>query len=253
MRFRFSNLPIALLAIVAVASMIKGAGSRDRATSTAERHAARCDAWHAAHPSALGDPCREGGPHLLAIPVFKNAQNDIKSAQAMLAGGNVEWSAAYLDRALDTAMRLDGEGTVIASLTAASIVNSVLDFLQKEKAMFGRERIATLLEGRRLVSAKRPLEGERLAIHRYIAEMPGKLPVPTGPFGRMFAAYLIDQRDARLDNMEGAILRRDPEACKRAGEGDGMAPVLCDKLVDVVKAESRLELVRSSVRPSRRG
>jgi hypothetical protein len=29
MRFRFSNLPIALMAIIAVASMVKGAGSRD--------------------------------------------------------------------------------------------------------------------------------------------------------------------------------------------------------------------------------
>jgi hypothetical protein len=252
MRFRFSNLPIALLAVVAVASMIKGArdgASRDRWTATNESLEARCEAWRAEHPSSTADPCRPHGPSKKLIPIYRQAQDDLIVARMRVRLDN-DVAAIHLGQALDRAMEMDREATVLGSIMAAKVFEDVLDFMQKERAALGKERIAILLEGRSLKSARHPLAGERLAASSNIAAIPKSLPIPTGPFGRAVAAQAMNEHDETLTTMERAILARDKEGCMRAASErrHGFYPVLCDKMINVVRTSARLEHARANAR-----
>jgi hypothetical protein len=251
MRFRFSNLPIALLAVIAVASMIKGArdGGRDRWTSANERLETRCEAWRAEHPSAKGDVCRPNGPYAKMIPIFRAAEDDLSVARMRVRLDN-DVTAIYLGRALDRATQMDREGTILGSLMAAKVFDNVLDFIEKERTALGKDRIAILLYGRSLTSARHPFEGERLAIETTIAAIPKNLPVPTGPFGRALAAQAMNEHDESLDRMERAVLARDLETCKRAAKErpHGLYPIFCEKMINVEKTAARLEHARAQAR-----
>src|SRR5688572_2248434 len=219
MRFRFSNIPIALLAIIGVASMIKGArdGGRDRWTVAKERLETRCEAWHVDHPLATADPCRPDGPYTKLMPIYREAQDHLMVARFRVRLAN-DTTAMYLGFALDRATEMDREGSLLGSILAAKVFEDALDFIDKERNELGKERIAILLEGRSLTTAKHPFEGERLAIETNMAAIPKKLPVPTGPFGRALAAQAMNEHDETLDAMDRAVSARDLEGCKRVAK-----------------------------------
>lgn len=248
---RFSNVPIALLGVVAVVSMAKGVldGTPHRWRAAEARLETRCTEWRAEH-GAASDPCSPDGPHKKLLSDYRAAKQRVESARSSIDRGDVSTGLGSLRSALDRAERIDGDGAVVGTLMAAEIVDGVLDVVEPRRDVLGRANVAALLDGRRIASASRPLEGERLARLASIAAIPANLPVPTGPFGRAVAAQAMAENEAAIDEMDRAILARDVGRCRQAAEkpaglGSAVQGSLCERLVGVRRTAARLERTRA--------
>lgn len=225
--------------------------ARARTASLRAWSDARCTAFRAANPGAA-DPCVVGPvARPLALPVFRAGEADVAAARAALARGSDGEAAARIAAALDRVQVLDRHGTMIGTLTASKLASEALDVLDESPGLSQTSEVRAALARTTLVSARRPLEAERLGqLRTALASAPPGAFVTWGASDARVAEE-AERGDAVLHAMESAARRGDLGACQRAARQDGglfgadFRAVLCPKLVDVARTERRLVRARS--------
>jgi hypothetical protein len=233
----------------------------DSRFTAAEGHVARdCKAYRSAARHRDAAVCADDPYAPSAVKDFEQAKKEIEAASLAYArfdeaGGNVR-----IAHALDLADVLDRRARSIDLVVASSIVKAALDVV--ERSHLPPATRLSLFAHVQLASAAAPFEAERVhtewGMLRYANELPG------GPFARLAVADAVRDDDIATAEMNRAALDGDLARCESAASAprgvlgrSGIAPVLCPKMIDLVKTGRRLDrdvtdAIRDSGQPTLR-
>lgn len=248
----------ALIALTLITLVSIGVGLRSKSSmrwhGARSQHELDCSRWRAKGGAAV---CQTDAPTQMGsesdlLSSVKVAHRHIARARTISASSEIhreEREVAELSAALDVAMRFDRMGTVVSELSAASLVNDVLDVAEGRRENLRPLSASSqrrLLAGRELRSARHPLEGERLFATGLIAAAHDQAKATPFVLGAdAIATELSANMGSHLAQLESAILKKDASTCARVGGSArpqllAPPPASCEKLIDLVNTAERL-------------
>jgi hypothetical protein len=234
--------PLLLLFGLVFGACAASRGAHARFEAAQARVDAECRAYRTAHPDA--NVCRDDPYAPKLMPLYHQARGHLADARVRLDAGDSEPADADLRHAFDVATKIDANGTFLASVMAASIVNEGLDLLARTPLAPGARKETA--SHARLRSAAHPYEGERLT-HLWLLSRDGLL--YRGPIGEALLADTMLEEDAVLAEMDRAVVVGDVARCERAALGRRgplatQGITLCPKAAEVARTGKRLQSPR---------
>ena len=186
------------------------------------------------------------------MPEYRVAKSDLEMARMAAHAGYRGVEATALVSVLDHAERIDGRGTLGASLIAAKLFDSVADHVDAAPGLLGDARLVAALRRSSFVSSRRPLEGERRHAVNVLAGVPAQVPIRTAGFVEATATQAMEDVNTTLHEMEDAALAGKIEQCEAAAQqARGLAkqvtvgPSLCRSAAGVAASGHRLRKLRA--------
>jgi hypothetical protein len=245
------TLVFAVVAVIALGSTVAGAGlgggARGKLAATEARLLAERP-WSVARADAQG---REPAASQ-AVPQLRIARHDLDVAGRAASAGFRSVEATMLGSVLDRAERIDREHTLVASLIAAKLFDSVADHVDAAPELLGDERLVAALRRSSFGSSRRPLEAERRHAVNVLARVPAQVPLRTAGFAEVTATRAMEDVSATLYEMEDAALAGNIAQCETAAQKPkGLAkqvtvgPSICRSAAGVVASGKRFRRLRA--------
>lgn len=230
------------LAIAGVSTVVGGRGGDERFAKASESVNADCRAYRARPEHRSSDVCRIDPFGPKAIPQYAEARARFPQARAEIARGDVRAAEATVARILVAVEDIQGVGSTIASLAAASLANETLDFLAAHRELDAPR----LLDGLRLEAAAQPFEGERIHHAWVLAHWNDYAIEGTSRRSKSELADAIRDDSAALREMGDALVRGHNvplcEEIARKHELPGVIdPDRCTRMAALVERQARLD------------
>jgi len=254
------SLVFGVVAVVALGSTIAGAGlGRGAAGKMLETEARLLPGTTpAANRAAVTN-----GAATPIMPEYKVALRDLETAKLGASGRGParDLEASALVRVLDHAERIDRRGSLVASIAAAKLIDSVADLVDADPALLDDTQLVAALRKTSFGSSRRPLEGERRHALGVLAGVPAQVPLRTAGYVESVSAQAMEEASATLHEMEDSALAGNLEQCQTAAQKPkGLAkqvtvgPSICKSALHVASSGRRLRALQARAnRHARRG
>lgn len=212
-----------------------------------------CRAFRAARDGA-GKVCSDdefGG----SLRFYKRGTDAVDAAVSHARAGDVLGFGTEMARAIDACNRADDQGSLIATLSASSLMKRILDTLEANPGVLDLESRRTLLARAHLRSAAHPFDAARIDQAWWTFQGAALMPLPFRPVEELRAMEAVRESDLVLGAMDRAIGDGDVARCKQAAEARTTkrgpltmlaSPEMCTKIADARATGRRLEEAKSS-------
>lgn len=187
-----------------------------------------------------------------AIPQYKIALRDLEAARQGAAIGQREVESSALVRVLERADRVDRNGTMIASLVAAKLIDGVADRITADPSLLDDRRLADALRKTSFLSSRRPLESQRRYALSVLDGVPAQVPLRTAGYVESVSTRAMEEVNATLHEMEDSALAGNLDRCQTAAQKPrGLAkqvtvgPGICKSAMSVARTGRRLRSLQA--------